>query len=198
MRCHYKDELCAATELGEDSAGAFGAREKLVALHPDLPDYGFPCCYSTSKPGSATTAAACASVRLEESSFKLNDTPFGFDWEHDRWPEPYRGALFVALHGSYYSQPKWEGARIIFARTDPSNHMPIEGWRDFVGGFGCNKGEPCCDALSAAPPQCQQTGSILDRPSDVAFAPDGRMFFADDQSGGVYWVAPASLRRPQN
>jgi glucose/arabinose dehydrogenase len=40
-------------------------------------------------------------------------------------------------------------------------------------------------------------GSVLDRPSDVAFAPDGRMFFADDQGHGIYWIAPRSLARPR-
>jgi len=45
-------------------------------------------------------------------------------------------------------------------------------------------------------PQCQIPGSVLDRPSEVAFAPDGRMFFADDQGGGVYWIAPLVLARP--
>jgi glucose/arabinose dehydrogenase len=174
MRCHFRDELCAATELGED--GQTGAREKLLALRPQT-DYGYPCCYSSNKPTPATSPGACTGVKLEDASFVLSDTPFGFDWEHDLWPAPYRGAVFVALHGSFYTQPPWAGARIVFANVDPTTHMPTETWRDFVGGFGPG-------------------GSVLERPSDVTFAPDGRMFFADDQGGGVYWIAPASLARP--
>jgi glucose/arabinose dehydrogenase len=175
LRCHYKDDTCAATELGED--GQAGAKEKLVALRTPSGDYGYPCCYSKDRPIPAAQASACAGVKLEDASFVLSDTPFGFDWEHDLWPEPYKGAVFVALHGSFYTQPAWAGARVVFARVDPMTHMPVEGWRDFVGGFGPG-------------------GSVLDRPSDVTFAPDGRMFFADDQGGGVYWVAPNSLARP--
>ena len=34
------------------------------------------------------------------------------------------------------------------------------------------------------------------RVSDLVFARDGRMFFADDQSGDIYWVAPTTLRMP--
>jgi glucose/arabinose dehydrogenase len=173
MRCHYKDEVCAAAELGED--GQAGAREKLLGLRPQT-DYGYPCCYSTSKPTAAASPGACTGVKLEDASFVLSDTPFGFDWEHDMWPAPYKGAVFVALHGSFYTSPQWAGARIVFANVDPTTHMPTETWRDFVGGFGPG-------------------GSVLDRPSDVTFAPDGRMFFADDQGGGVYWIAPASLAR---
>jgi glucose/arabinose dehydrogenase len=67
---------------------------------------------------------------------------------------------------------------LVFARVDPATHMPIEGWRDFVGGFGPG-------------------GFALERPSDVAFAPDGRLFFADDEGGGVYWVTPSNLGRPK-
>jgi glucose/arabinose dehydrogenase len=174
MRCHFRDDACAATELGED--GQAGAKEKLVGVRTTVGDYGYPCCYSKDAPIAAPMGNTCGTVRLEDASFVLSDTPFGFDWEHDIWPEPYKGAVFVALHGSFYTQPAWAGARVVFARTDPMTHMPVEGWRDFVGGFGPG-------------------GSVLDRPSDVTFAPDGRLFFADDQGGGVYWIAPASLPR---
>jgi len=176
LRCHYKDDACAATELGEDLQT--GAREKLLALRTNPADYGYPCCYSKDVPipVASNMPGACTGIRLEDASFVLSDTPFGFDWEHDLWPEPYKGAVFVALHGSFYTNPTWAGARIVFASVDPMTHMPIEGWRDFVGGFGPG-------------------GSALERPSDVAFAPDGRMFFADDHGGGVYWIAPRTLPR---
>jgi glucose/arabinose dehydrogenase len=174
LRCHYRDDACAATELGED--GQPGAKEKLVALRTSAVDYGYPCCYSKDAPVSTAKPGACVGVGLEAASFVLSDTPFGFDWERDLWPAPYKGSVFVALHGSFYTNPAWQGARVVFAQVDPMTHMPVEGWRDFVGGFGPG-------------------GSALDRPSDVAFAPDGRMFFADDQGGGVYWVAPATLPR---
>jgi glucose/arabinose dehydrogenase len=174
LRCHSSDEVCAATELGEDNMT--GAREKLVGLRPGT-NFGYPCCYTTdlAVPGSMAPGGACAPITHEDAAFVLSDTPFGFDWERGVWPASYRGAIFVALHGSFYSMPPWSGARIVFARTDPTTHMPVEGWQDFVRGFG-----------PESPP--------LERPSDVAFAPDGRMFFSDDHGGGVYWVAPSTLR----
>jgi glucose/arabinose dehydrogenase len=202
LRCHFKDEVCAATELGED--GQAGAKEKLIGLRPDG-DFGYPCCQGNERPTPGTLdliknnmlpANRCTLVRREDSSFVLSETPFGFDWERQIWPEPYKGAIFVALHGSFYTSPPWGGARIVFARVDPTTHMPLEGWRDFVGGFGCGAGERCCSGAAGTTPGCQIPGSVLDRPSDVAFAPDGRMFFADDQGNGVYWIAPASLPRP--
>src|SRR5207244_3848936 len=75
LRCHFRDDVCAATELGED--GQPGAKEKLVSLRPGG-DYGYPCCFTKDKPGSAAVPGNCAGVRLEDASFVLSDTPFGF------------------------------------------------------------------------------------------------------------------------
>jgi glucose/arabinose dehydrogenase len=176
LRCHDKDEVCAATELGEDNMT--GAREKFLVVKSGT-SYGYPCCYTTDMGVPVAAAGTCAAITREDASFVLSDTPFGFDWERDVWPEPYKGAVFVALHGSFYTSPSWAGARLVYTPTDPTTHLPLEreGWRDFLGGFGPD-------------------GSPLERPSDVTFASDGRLFFSDDQGGGVYWVAPTTLRRP--
>jgi glucose/arabinose dehydrogenase len=83
----------------------------------------------------------------------------------------------VALHGSAYSSPPWQGAAIVYAPTNPTTHVPTQDWQPFLGGFGVG-------------------GSALERPADIAFSPDGRMFFADDQGGAVYWMAPRTLLAP--
>jgi glucose/arabinose dehydrogenase len=146
-------------------------------VRPDT-QYGFPCCTTT---GQASPFNAghfdCSGVTHEESSFPLNDTPFGLDWERGLWPTPFNNALVVALHGSFYSSPQWAGARLVFAQTDPVTHAPTGPWLDLMRGFGPG-------------------GSPLERPADVAFAPDGRLFIADDTGNAVYWVAPDSLRMP--
>jgi glucose/arabinose dehydrogenase len=171
LRCHSQAEVCAIAELGEDQAAA--AFEKFILVKPNT-NYGYPCCYGASKPIPSDMAGNCSDLAVEDATFPLSETPFGFDWEHDSWPAPFRGGVFVALHGSAYSNPVWEGARIVFAPTDPGTHAPVQTWQEFVGGFGPG-------------------GTPLDRPSDVVFGKDGRMFFSDDQGGHVYWVAPESL-----
>lgn len=172
VRCHYRDEVCLASELGEDQT--IGAVEKILVIRTGT-DYGYPCCYRQGV--GPRGPAACADVTPEEMSFPIGDTPFGLDWERGLWPEAYRHALFVGLHGSFYTTPPWQGARIVFARTDPRTHVPMGTWQDFVTGFGPG-------------------GSPLERPADVAFAPDGRMFFSDDLGNAIYWVAPTDLRMP--
>jgi glucose/arabinose dehydrogenase len=174
LRCHFKDELCAANELGEDQVP--GAREKFVVLRPNT-DYGYPCCFSTNQP-PASGSTDCQAVVPEDASYTLGDTPFGFDWEHGLWPAPYTGGVFVALHGSAYSSPSWQGTKIVFAPADGATHLPMrDAWQEFVGGFGPG-------------------GSQLERATDIAFGPDGRMFFVDDMGNHVYWVAPESLIGP--
>ena len=62
MRCHRTDEVCVATELGEDQTP--GAREKLVFLRSGT-DYGYPCCFSTALPTTSAVADACGQVCCE-------------------------------------------------------------------------------------------------------------------------------------
>ena len=35
------------------------------------------------------------------------------------------------------------------------------------------------------------------RATDAAFAPDGRLFIADDTAGKIYWLAPRTLASPR-
>ena len=177
LRCHPTDEVCAATELGEDLAT--GAMEKFLIVKAGT-NYGYPCCHDRNKANSNDPAAACGcgDVAIEDASFVLSETPFGFDWERSIWPEPYRNGIFVALHGSAYSSPPWHGARVVFAPASSTTHAPIGDWRAFMEGFA------------------NFNGDMLKRPSDIVFSPDGRMFIADDEGGFVYWVAPESLPVP--
>lgn len=171
LRCHRTDEVCAAMELGEDLMT--GAREKMLILQPNT-NYGYPCCYSKAVASPDGASMSCGDVAKEDASFPLSDTPFGFDWEPGMWPAPYGNGVFVALHGSAYSSPQWQGAAVVFAPTDPTTHVPVQDWQIFQGGFGVG-------------------GSVLDRPSDIAFSNDGRMFISDDTSGNIFWMAPTTL-----
>jgi glucose/arabinose dehydrogenase len=176
LRCHRDDEVCAAMELGEDVTP--GAIEKMLVLHPST-NYGFPCCLAKDQPIDNPMGQTCTDVTKEDASFPLSNTPFGFDWEMGNWPAPFKNGVFVALHGSAYSSPAWQGANIVYAPTDPTTHLPVQDWQVFQGGWGPG-------------------GTILDRPTDIAFSPDGRMFIADDASGNIYWMAPTTLAAPAN
>jgi glucose/arabinose dehydrogenase len=122
---------------------------------------------------------------VEDIRFPLNDTPFGFDWERGLWPEPYRHGLFVALHGSYYTADSYHNAGLVYVPTDPATGRP-RGTAPirFLEGLGVARGLGMPNTVATQ------------RPADVAFASDGRLFFSVDQGNAVYWLAPTTLRRP--
>jgi glucose/arabinose dehydrogenase len=173
IRCMPWD-VCYAAELTGDDWGGYGGKEKLVVV-ADGDNFGYPCCIDKDAPNpDVTPASDCSKVGVSHQTFPLHDTPFGFDWERDfGWPEPYRHGFFVGLHGAFGS---WINAGLNWARTDPVTHMPVEQTHPLIEGFG-------------------RLG-VIPRVADVRFAPDGRLFFSDDQSGAIYWVAPRTLKRP--
>jgi glucose/arabinose dehydrogenase len=91
---------------------------------------------------------------------------------------PYAHAFFVAQHGSFAD---WSGAGVSWAPTDPVTHAPTMAAQTLIAGFG----HPGAGGAQ-----------VLGRPADVLFAPDGRMFIADDEGAAIYWMAPVSLPRP--
>ena len=166
---------CYAMELSGDIWENLGGKEKLVELH-DGETYGYPCCIDRDLPNpDIKPAPDCSRTATTLHTFPLHDTPFGFDWERGSgWPEPYRNGFFVGLHGKFGS---WINAGLQWAPTDPETHLPTTPAVDFATGFG-------------------RFGAIA-RVADVMFAPDGRLFFTDDQGGAIYWIAPRTLRKPR-
>ncbi len=176
VRCHPSQPLCVAAELGDDGGRTWGALEKLVSMDTNA-EVGYPCCITANSntPYNSGSPFDCSTVTPGIATFPLNDTPFGMAWEPNHWPQPFNNGLFVALHGSYYSVGRnWEGTRVVFANTDAAGR-PVGTFMDFMRGFG-------------------SSGNTMNRATDVAFSPDGRLFVADDHAGAIYWVAPNDLR----
>lgn len=176
LRCDPSGARCFAAELSDDgwdpSTGTLG-REKLVVIRQGE-DYGYPCCAGRDAlaPPGRTRSASCAGVSVELRSWPLHDTPFGIDFERGVFPEPWRGGFFVGLHGAFST---WENTKLQWSPVDRATGLPTGEWQDFVTGWG------------------RSSAGVVGRVTDVAFAPDGRLFFTDDQGGAVYWVAPETL-----
>jgi glucose/arabinose dehydrogenase len=167
---------CYAAELSGDGWDSIGGREKLIEMRQG-DHYGFPCCVDRGMPTpGATAAGTCMDVAASVQTYPLHDTPFGFDWAPASWPAPYGNSFFVGLHGWVGS---WTNAGVQWAPVDPTTHRPTRPTEFFARGFGR-----------------RNAGGNDQRVSDLVFARDGRMFFADDQSGDIYWVAPTTLRMP--
>src|SRR5439155_17317189 len=121
--------------------------------------------------------ADCSAIVPEEVSFSIGDTPFAFDFEPGKWPEPYTNEIFVPLHGE---AGDWAGARIVAIATDPVTGKPTQsstingnsgGMSDFAVGW-------------------DDGSHAHGRPATIVFASDGRMFLGNDNDGTILWVAP--------
>lgn len=178
IRCNPAGTTCFAAELSDDGwgegSGTMG-REKLVVIRGET-NFGYPCCAGTNAlaPPGRLVGQQCSTVASELLSWPIGDTPFGLDFERGVFPEPYRNGFFVGQHGAFGS---WANTRLVWAHVDASGH-PTGGFQPFVTGWG------------------RGSGQITGRITDVAFAPDGRLFFTDDDGGAVYWVAPENLAVP--
>jgi glucose/arabinose dehydrogenase len=186
VRCQRGHNVCFASELAKDYSAGEGGREKLVPIR-EGDDWGFPCCATTNVPYTeADPAPDCSYVTPDDVSFLIGDTPFGLDFERGGWPTPYKGSVFVALHGD---AGFWGGARVVAVATDPTTGSPKAGttadggvssgsMTDFATGWD--------DAMHT---------KLHGRPAAIEFAADGRMFVGNDNNGDVFWVAPLDLPR---
>ena len=89
----------------------------------------------------------------------------GLDFHtHDQFPPRYRGALFIAEHGSWNRSSKvgYRVSVVTFEDGEPRYAPFITGWLEGERQWG--------------------------RPVDVLAAPDGSLLISDDQQGAIYQV----------
>jgi len=88
-------------------------------------------------------------------------------YDGDQFPVPYRGDIFVALHGSWN---RWPRTGYEVARVDLQAGRSDGAYEDFLTGFVTKDGE------------------VWGRPVGVAIAHDGSLFVSDDGSKSVWRV----------
>ena len=179
LRCAKGTGTCFGLELALDFAATEGSREKLFPVRQG-DDWGFPCCATANQPygGYASPTPDCSGVASEETSFIIDHTPFGLDFEEGSWSGTWKYRAFVVLHGIFGS---WQGARVVGIATDPRTGWPV----------------PSSEADAGTAITDFATGwddNMLDhgRPAAITFAPDGRMFVGNDINGMILWIAPVT------
>jgi glucose/arabinose dehydrogenase len=177
LRCAPGTGTCFGLELARDFAPDQGSREKLFPVHKG-DDWGFPCCATANLAYTDFTnpTPSCTGVVPETTSFIIDHTPFGLDFEQGAWPGTWKSRVFVVLHGYVGS---WIGARVVAIATDPKTGLPVissestpDGtFTDFATGWDDGK-------------------LAHGRPATGAFSPDGRFFVGNDINGDIFWIAP--------
>jgi glucose/arabinose dehydrogenase len=179
LRCQHGKNRCFAIELSRDYSATMGGREKLVPLR-EGDDWGFPCCATKNVPyPDVAPTPDCSSIASENNSFVIGDTPFGLDFAPSTWPGRWAGNVLVTLHGQFGS---WTGAKVVAIATDPATGEPIPSG---IVSQDANSG-----AVTTFAAGWDDGTKTHGRPSDAAFAPDGRLFIANDVDGEIFWIAP--------
>lgn len=160
------DELWA-TNNGRDMLGD-DLPPDTVQLVRQGDDFGWPRCHSGrildpefGKPG------ACDGVAPPEVELQAHSAPLGLTfYTGDQFPEEYKGAIFVAYHGSW-NRSVPTGYKVVQISMDSGTPGPVQ---DFaVGWLGEN-------------------GSAWGRPVDVITGPDGSLYVSDDSGGVIYRI----------
>lgn len=131
--------------------------------------YGWPYANGFGVPDPDLGAGNEAEIRRSrhpEHGFAAHTAPLGITfYRGTAFPERYRGAAFVALHGSWNRTSK-VGYKVVSLVWEAGGIVES----DFVTGFEIDE-------------------DVIGRPVDVAEGPDGALYVSDDYAGAVYRVA---------
>lgn len=131
--------------------------------------YGWPYfngeCVPDPDLGEAYTGDL-APCRPPVHGFGAHTAPLGIHFYRGAaFPERYRGAAFVALHGSW-NRTRKIGYKVVLVEL-PAGGPPRES--DFILGFELEE-------------------DVIGRPVDVLGGPDGALYVSDDYAGAIYRV----------
>jgi glucose/arabinose dehydrogenase len=99
-------------------------------------------------------------------AFRAHNAPLGITFlRSERWPDAYRDAALVALHGSW-NRTRKDGYRVVSLHWGPDGRIEE---RAFLTGF-------------------LRDDDAIGRPVDVAEGPDGAVYVSDDYAGAIYRV----------
>jgi glucose/arabinose dehydrogenase len=161
-----------ADDMGEDNLGEEKPADEINRVE-DGKHYGWPYFIDNNSPNSNLTDAK-RSLKPEDATppalaLPAHSSPIDLRfYTGNGFPTAYRGAMFVALHGSSAKARKekigYKVVRVVFKDGKPA------GMEDFVTGW--LKGD-----------------QVLGRPAGLITGSDGALYISDDNKGFVYRVS---------
>jgi len=150
--------------LGDDLPPCELNRARETGLH-----YGFPFCHAgTLRDPNLGGDGECADAEPPAQALGPHVAPLGLAIHSGtNVPDSYRGAVFIAEHGSW-NRTRKIGYRITVVRL-ADDHRTALGYETFADGWLKNE-------------------RAWGRPADVLEAPDGSLMVSDDRAGKVYRI----------
>lgn len=152
--------------LGDDSPPCELNRAPRPGLH-----FGFPFCHGAAiKDPDFGNLGECSKSVPPARELGAHVAPLGLRFYTGKnFPEPYRGQIFIAEHGSW-NRSTLSGYRITRAKLDGDKVIAYE---PFVVGF-------------------HRGNQVFGRPVDLLQMEDGSLLISDDRAGALYRVTYAN------
>jgi glucose/arabinose dehydrogenase len=156
------------TDNGRDWLGDDAPPDELNRVSRPGQHFGYPYCHGgTIADPEFGRARRCAEFVPPVQNLGAHVASLGMRfYTGTTFPERYRGAIFIAEHGSWNRSSK-NGYRVSVVRVQDGRALSYE---PFVTGW-------------------QQGESAWGRPADVLVMPDGSLLVSDDQAGAIYRVS---------
>jgi glucose/arabinose dehydrogenase len=155
------------TDNGRDWLGDDSPPDELNRAREPGAHYGFPYCHGKNVRDPEHTAMSCDETTAPVVELDPHGAALGMRfYTGERFPERYRGGIFIAQHGSW-NRSVPVGYRVLYVglEDDGTPKPPevfAEGWLHGSAAWG--------------------------RPVDLVFLPDGSMLLSDDKEGAVYHI----------
>lgn len=155
------------TDNGRDNLGDDLPADELNRAPRAGMDFGFPYCHAGQIPDPRYGGEhPCSKFTPPARKLGPHVAPLGMRfYTGDKFPEKYRGAIFIAEHGSWNRSQKI-GYRVSVVKKEPGGNLSYE---PFAQGW-------------------LQGQSEWGRPVDVIVAPDGALLVSDDKTGTIYRI----------
>jgi glucose/arabinose dehydrogenase len=157
------------TDNGRDWLGDDLPSDELNRVTATGQHFGFPFCHDGDLPDPEYgQQRRCSDFIAPALALGAHVAPLGMRfYQGTKFPTAYRGALFIAEHGSWNrSEPV--GYRVVVVQIIGGKvigqHIFAEGWLD-------------------------DSGNVSGRPVDLQELPDGSLLLSDDKSGVIYRIS---------